>query len=80
MEGWDIRARLKEIGVPTLVTCGRFDFCTPAQAELIHKGIPGSELVIFEASSHYAHVEETDRYLAVLHGFMTRTEQQTREV
>jgi pimeloyl-ACP methyl ester carboxylesterase len=56
LEGWDIRGRLNEIGVPTLVTCGRFDFCTPAQAELVHNGIPNSELVIFEESSHYAHI------------------------
>lgn len=69
---WDIRARLSEIKIPTLITCGRHDFCTPVQAGLIHKGIPGSELVIFEASSHYAHIEETDRYLALLQDFMSR--------
>jgi proline-specific peptidase len=74
-EGWDIRARLSEIRVPALITCGRFDFCTPAHAEIIHKGILSSEWVIFDESSHYAHVEETDKYLSVLKDFMTRIEQ-----
>jgi proline-specific peptidase len=74
MEGWDILARLGQIKIPTLVTCGRFDICTPAQARLIHEAIRSSEWVVFEESSHYPHGEETDRFLAVLHNFMTRAE------
>ncbi len=65
-EGWDVQARLAEIVVPTLVTCGRHDFCAPAEAEHIHAGISRSELVVFEESSHHAHLEETDRFLTVL--------------
>lgn len=75
-EGWDIRTRLSEISLPTLVTCGQYDFATPAQAEFIHDRIPGSEWVVFEKSSHYPHGEETDRYLAVLNSFLTRIEGQ----
>lgn len=73
-EGWTVRDRLDEIKIPTLVTCGHYDFCTPAQAEIIHKGIQGSEFVIFEESSHYPHIEETDRFLSVLDKFMTQRE------
>jgi proline-specific peptidase len=71
---WDIRPRLGEIRVPTLVTSGRFDFCTPATVQLVHQGIPGSDWVLFEESSHYPHVEETKRYVAVIDGFLTRAE------
>jgi proline-specific peptidase len=74
LEGWTIRGRLNEIKLPTLITCGRYDFCTPAHAEIIHQGIRGSELVIFDESSHYAHIEETGRYLAVLNKFITQIE------
>jgi pimeloyl-ACP methyl ester carboxylesterase len=77
MKGWDIRERLGEIGLSTLVTCGRYDMSTPSQAEVIHQTIPGSEIVVFEKSSHYPHGEETERYLAVLHYFMTRVESGT---
>src|SRR5262249_51246850 len=49
---WDIVGRLGEIGVPTLITTGRHDECTPRQAEVVHRGIRGSEWVLFEDSSH----------------------------
>jgi proline-specific peptidase len=74
-EGLEILDRLPEINSPTLITCGRFDFCTPRQAELIHKGIPNSELIIFENSSHYAHAEETELYIEHLITFLTRVEE-----
>ena len=71
---WDISARLGEIDVPTLVTSGRHDEFTPRQAEVVHEGIPGSEWVVFEDSSHMQFVEEPDRYLEVLDDFLTRVE------
>ena len=71
---WDISDRLGEIGVPTLVTSGRHDECTPRQAEIVHRGIPGSEWVVFEDSSHMQFCEEPERYLEVLDAFLTRVE------
>ncbi len=74
-QGWSVRGRLDEIEVATLITCGRYDICTPAQAQIIHEGIRGSELVIYEDSSHHPHIEENDKYLATLSEFMTKIEQ-----
>ena len=71
---WDITHRLGEIRMPTLVTSGRHDECTPRQAEIVHKGIAGSEWVAFENSSHMQFAEEPDRYLEVLDDFLTRVE------
>ena len=71
---WDITDRLGEIGVPTLITTGRHDECTPKQAEIVHRGIPGSEWVVFEDGSHTQFAEEPGRYLEVLDGFLTRVE------
>jgi len=71
---WDITSRLGEIRVPTLVLCGRYDEATPVLAETIHRGIPGSELVIFENSAHFPHIEETERFLQVLEQFLNRIE------
>jgi proline-specific peptidase len=76
---WDIRARLGDIRLPTLITAGRYDGAAGGQEQLLHDGIPGSELVIFEESSHYAHAEESDRYLAVLDDFLRRVEQRYTE-
>lgn len=67
---WDIRQRLAEITAPTLVTSGRYDEATPVIAETVHRGIPGSQWVLFENSSHSAHVEETARYMEVLRSFL----------
>jgi L-proline amide hydrolase len=74
LKQWDITARLGEIRFPTLVIGGRFDEATPAITETVHRGIPNSEWVIFENSSHMPHLEESDRYMHVLDDFLTRVE------
>lgn len=74
LKTWDIRDRLGEIRVPTLVTSGRYDEATPLIAETVQRGIPGAEWVLFEESSHMAHAEEAERYLQVLADFLRRVE------
>ena len=74
LKEWDITNRLGEIRTPTLVIGGRYDEATPAITGTVHRGIPGSEWVIFEDSAHLPHVEETERYMQVLNGFLTRVE------
>lgn len=58
------------------VRCGRFDEATPALAETIQRGIPGSELIIFEHSAHFPHIEEAEWYLQILDEFLCRVEAQ----
>jgi L-proline amide hydrolase len=76
LKKWDIRDRLGEIQLPTLVTSGRYDAATPSIAETVHRGIAGSEWIIFEQSSHMAHLEEEDEYRRVVNDFMRRVEGQ----
>jgi L-proline amide hydrolase len=76
LKEWDIRDRLGEIQLPTLVTSGRYDEATPPIAETVHRGIPSSEWVIFEQSAHMAHLEEEDHYRRVVNDFMSRVEGQ----
>ena len=71
---WDVRDRLREIRVPTLITSGRYDECTPKLAEEAQRGIPGAERVLFEESSHSAYIEEEDRFRAVIADFLERAE------
>jgi proline iminopeptidase len=75
---WDRTGRLGEIRAPTLITCGRHDEVVPGCSETMHRGIPGSELVIFERSSHLAHLEEPAHYFAVLRDFLARVEDADR--
>ncbi len=74
IKDWDIRDRLGEIRVPTLITSGRYDEITSDVTETIHRGIAGSELVYFEHSAHMAHAEEPERYLQVLADYLARAE------
>jgi L-proline amide hydrolase len=75
LKEWDITDRLGEIDVPTLVTSGRYDECTPRIAEAVHGGIRGSDWFVFEESSHTAFIEERELYLQELSDFLTRVEQ-----
>jgi proline-specific peptidase len=74
LKNWDIINRLGAIHVPTLVIGGRYDEATPKITGTVHRGIPGSEWVIFEKSGHFPHIEETDRYLQVLSQFLSKIE------
>ena len=74
LRNWDVRDRLSEIDVPTLVTSGLYDECTPKLAEEAQRLIPGAERVLFEESSHTAFAEEPERFRAVLLDFLERAE------
>jgi len=76
LKNWSIVNRLGEINVPSLLLSGRYDEATPAIMETVHRGIVGSEWVIFENSSHMPHLEEPERYLKVLTDFLSRVEAQ----
>lgn len=72
---WDIRPRLHEIHVPTLVTSGIHDGMSPTQDDILFQGIPQAKHMVFQDSAHFAHAEETDTYIAVLNEFLTQVEQ-----
>ena len=63
---WQVKDRLHEIRVPTLILSGRHDEATPALQQVLLDGIAGSQWVVFEESSHMPHVEERARYMQVV--------------
>jgi proline-specific peptidase len=74
LEGWDVRHRLGEIDVPTLVIRGRHDMSTnPISATLV-TGIKGAREVVLENSSHTPVLEETDDYLPAISELMRTAE------
>ncbi|MCK4415182.1 MAG: proline iminopeptidase-family hydrolase [Candidatus Eisenbacteria sp.] len=66
--------RLGEIAVPTLLTCGRYDETPPETVKWYQSLLPGSEMVVFEQSSHTPHMEEPDAYLKTVRDFINRVE------
>lgn len=67
----DLRARSKDISVPTLVLAGGYDRLTPPQAsEYLAQQIPGARLEVFPKSAHAPFISHTDAFVAALSGFM----------
>lgn len=74
IKDWDRTDRLSEIKAPTLILSGRYDEATPAINTILHKGIAGSEWILFENSSHLSHVEEPELYMQTVRAFLDRVE------
>jgi proline iminopeptidase len=68
-----VEDRLGDVRHPVLVLAGRHDrTCSPEAAEVIARGIPDAELVVFEHSGHMAFIEENDAYVAAVRDFLER--------
>jgi proline-specific peptidase len=74
LSGWDVRDRLHELDVPTLVTAGRYDLCTPRILRELKEGLPHSKTVVFDASSHTPYLEEAGAYANELSRFLAGAE------
>jgi pimeloyl-ACP methyl ester carboxylesterase len=72
--GYDIRHRLEEIEVPTLVVWGRNDRVVPVPAALSYKKRIGdnAELVIFDRCGHVPQIERPARFNRVVEDFLKR--------
>ncbi|MFG2374747.1 alpha/beta fold hydrolase [Streptomyces sp. NPDC048504] len=67
----DDRADLGSLTVPALVLVGRHDvICGVRWAQELHELIPGSELVIFENSGHFGHLEEPEAFAKAVTAFV----------
>lgn len=71
MRTFDLRPRLPEIRVPTLVIAGRHDWiCPPELSEEIASLIPGADLRIFEKSGHSVRADEPQALIDAIAGFL----------
>src|SRR5919202_6003994 len=69
----DVEERLGDVRHPVLVLAGRHDrTCSVEAAEVIARGVPDAELVVFENSGHMTFVEETGAYLDAVRRFLAR--------
>ena len=71
LQSYDLRPELKNITAPTLILAGRHDWiCPPEFSEEIHRLIPGSDLRIFEESSHSIRGDEPQLLNDAIAGFV----------
>jgi proline iminopeptidase len=74
LAGWDVRPRLAELKMPTLILRGAHDLSTPAISKTLVDGIPHAREVVFAESSHTPVLEETERYLGAVRDFLYTVE------
>ena len=62
--GFEWVDHLRWIRKPMLVLAGRYDrTCTVGQAEVIHREVEGSQLMVIEKAAHMMHIEQPKAYL-----------------
>jgi pimeloyl-ACP methyl ester carboxylesterase len=73
--GYDIRDRLEDIGVPTLIVWGRNDRVVPVPAAVSYRKRIGknAELVIFDHCGHVPQIERPARFNRLLEEFVARS-------
>ena len=72
---WDIRDRLAEIKMPTLVICGDSDRSThPGLSYELWRGIPGAQLCILPGCAHNAHLEVSEIFNPLIARFLAGNE------
>jgi proline iminopeptidase len=70
---YDVRRRLGEIAVPTLVVAGGADWvCPPAASRMLAGAIPDAELVEIAGAGHFLFSEEPEAFLAAVRAFLAR--------
>jgi L-proline amide hydrolase len=74
IKDFDITDRLGEIEVPVLLVSGEHDEVRPHLTAAMQERLRRGERVVFEDSSHMPHVEEPERFLAVVEEFLERVE------
>ena len=68
---FDLRPELGRIIAPTLIMAGRHDWICPVEfSEEIHRLIPGSDLRVFEHSSHSIRADEPEAMTDAILGFV----------
>jgi len=66
LKDYEYTEKLTRLTVPTLVTSGVNDLCTPLVAKTMVDHLPHAEWTLFAHSRHMAFIEETPAYLARL--------------
>ena len=71
LEGFDLRPRLSEVRVPTLVIAGAQDRAvTPERAKELADGLRDGRLRVIEKSGHYPFVEAPGEFLSAVREFL----------
>ncbi|KAH9478777.1 L-amino acid amidase [Psilocybe cubensis] len=71
LKNYSVVDQIHKINVPTLLTNGRYDEVTEELVAPFFDILPKVKWVVFADSSHLAHFEERERYMATVTSFLT---------
>ncbi|WP_088010505.1 proline iminopeptidase-family hydrolase [Gottfriedia acidiceleris] len=74
LKDFDCTSKLKDIQVPTIYTCGRYDEATPKSTEYFSELTPNGKFHVFEQSAHMPYIEEPEEYIRVVESFLKEVE------
>jgi len=74
----DCTAILKDIRIPVLLTCGRYDEASVETTNYYRSLLPNGRMVIFEDASHMHYLEKKHDYMDLLRVFLRSTEEKKR--
>lgn len=74
LRDYDRVARLVELGLPVLYTCGEHDEATPATTRLYQEATPGARLRVFAGASHQHHLEAPEEFISIVAQFLREAE------
>lgn len=74
LKDYDGTGVLRDIKVPALYTCGRYDEATPESTAYYQSLTPNADMAVFENSAHLAYYEEPARYVKTVGEFLERAE------
>ena len=75
---WEYTDRLDQIKCPALIISGTNDLCTPLIAKTMYDRIPDARWELFGGCRHMCFVEDTERYIRLLAGWLDETEKNGR--
>ena len=71
LKDWSVVDEVHKITVPTLLLNGRYDEAQDSAMMEFFTRLPNAKWVQFSESSHIAHFEERERFMAVVGGWLT---------
>lgn len=71
---WEYTDKLERIKCPALIISGTNDLCTPLIAKTMYDRIPDARWELFDGCRHMCFVEDTERYIRLLAGWLDETE------
>ena len=66
LHSYEVTDRLNEISVPTLITSGTDDLCTPLVAKTMYDRIENARWELFAGCRHMSFVQENEKYVELL--------------